>query len=77
MPTGYVVEAMPKSERLNFNENEGMFEYIIKADKQMIQLKCRLTINKTVFMPEDYSGLREFFGHIVKKQSEQIVFRKK
>ncbi|MEJ7609670.1 MAG: DUF3857 domain-containing protein [Ferruginibacter sp.] len=77
IPTGYVVVEMPKSERLSFNENEGMFEYLVKADKQMIQLKCRLTLNRSFFMPEDYSGLREFFGHIVKKQSEQIVFKKK
>jgi hypothetical protein len=34
-------------------------------------------LNKANFQPEDYNTLRDFFAYVVKKQSEQIVFKKK
>jgi len=34
-------------------------------------------LKKANFVPEDYDTLRDFFAYIVKKQSEQIVFKKK
>ena len=76
IPTGYRVDEMPKSARMNFNENEGMFEYIMSKDATHIFLKCILRFNKAIFSPEDYEYLRNFYGQVVKKQSEQIVFKK-
>ena len=76
IPTGYKVDEMPKSVRMNYNENEGSFEYIMNKDASNIYLKCVLRFNKAIFSSEDYEYLREFYGQIVKKQSEQIVFKK-
>ena len=53
-----------------------MFEYIIRKDETNIQMRVRLKINKANFTNEDYDTLREFYAFIVKKQSEQIVFKK-
>jgi len=36
-----------------------------------------LVFKKANFLPEEYELLREFFSMVVKKQSEQIVFKKK
>jgi uncharacterized protein YfkK (UPF0435 family) len=33
-------------------------------------------MNKANFNSEDYETLRDFYGFIVQKQSEQIVFKK-
>jgi hypothetical protein len=76
VPKGYKVEELPKSARVMLNENEGMFEYIIAESSGRIQLRCRTQIKKANFQPEDYQTLREFFAYIVKKQAEQIVFKK-
>ncbi len=76
IPKGYKVDELPKSVRISFNENEGMFEYIIQADAEVIQLRCRIVFNKANFAPEDYETLRSFYAQIVKKQAEQIVFKK-
>ena len=76
IPTGYKVDEMPKSVKMNYNENEGSFEYIMNKDASNIYLKCVLKFNKAIFSSEDYEYLREFYGQIVKKQSEQIVFKK-
>jgi Domain of Unknown Function with PDB structure (DUF3857)/Domain of Unknown Function with PDB structure (DUF3858) len=76
IPKGYKVDELPKSSRISFNENEGMFEYLIQADTAAIQLRCRIILKKANFEPEDYETLRDFYAQIVKKQSEQIVFKK-
>ncbi len=76
IPKGYKVEEVPKSTRVKFNEDEGMFEYIIAASGGYIQLRSKLKMNKATFLPEDYQSLRDFYGYVVKKQSEQIVLKK-
>jgi len=76
VPKGYKVDELPKSERISLNDADGMFEYLVQADANMVQLKCKLNINKANFTPEDYDTLRQFFGEVVKKEAEQIVFKK-
>jgi Domain of Unknown Function with PDB structure (DUF3858)/Domain of Unknown Function with PDB structure (DUF3857) len=76
IPKGYKVDELPKSARVKLNETDGMFEYIIQADTETIQMRCKIEINKANFAAEDYESLREFYSYIVKKQSEQIVFKK-
>ena len=76
IPTGYKVEELPKSVRSVFNENEALFEYLINSDANTVLLKCKLQLNTAVFVPEDYQALRSFYASIVKKEAEQIVFKK-
>ena len=78
VPEGYDVEELPKQVRVKLNEdNEGVFEYAIAKSGNIISLRSRVKIDRTFYLPEDYEMLREFFNLIVKKQSEQIVFKKK
>lgn len=76
MPKGYKVDELPKSTRVKLNDNEGMFEYLTANSSDVIQLRARLVINKANFTPDDYQTLRDFFAYIVKKEAEQIVFKK-
>lgn len=76
IPKGYKVDELPKSVRYKFNEDEGMFEYIISVDKETIMFRRRLYINRATFVNEDYQYLRELYSFIVKKEAEQIVFKK-
>lgn len=77
IPDGYVVDELPKSTKVTFNEDEGFFEYLIAKDDNGIQFRSRIQLKKANFKPEDYGTLRDFFAFVVKKQSEQIVFKKK
>jgi len=76
IPKGYKVDEIPKSVKLALNEDEGMFEYLITADKEYIQMRRRLVLKKANFANEDYDTLRQFYTFIVKKEAEQIVFKK-
>jgi Domain of Unknown Function with PDB structure (DUF3857)/Transglutaminase-like superfamily len=76
IPKGYMVDEIPKSAKVLFNEDEGFFEYLIVKDDQRIQFRSRIKLKKANYKPEDYATLRDFFGFVVKKESEQIVFKK-
>ncbi len=76
IPEGYKVEELPKSARISFNATEGMFEYLVQVNNNLINLRSNLQVNKAGFSNEDYQSLRDFYGFIVKKHAEQIVFKK-
>lgn len=77
IPEGYVVDELPKSAKVALNGDQGLFEYLIGQQESMIQLRCHMKLNKAYFPAEDYSNLRDFFSYVVKKESEQIVLKKK
>ncbi len=76
IPKGYMVEELPKSSRILLNSTEGSFDYIIEKNADNIQLQMRMKLNKTFFTTDEYTNLREFFNSVLKKEDEQIVFRK-
>ncbi|MEQ1677564.1 MAG: hypothetical protein ABL876_12725, partial [Chitinophagaceae bacterium] len=78
VPQGYVVDELPASIIVKLNEaDEGVFEYRVSQSGVNISFRSRIRINRAYFLPEEYQMLREFFGLIVKKHAEQIVFKKK
>jgi hypothetical protein len=76
IPAGYQVDELPKSAKVAYNENEGFFEYIIQKNDHNIQMRVRFKFNKAYFPMEEYADLRDFFAFIVKKENEQIFFKK-
>ena len=77
IPAGYQVDELPRSAKVTFNDTEGSFEYYVFKDESSITLQSRIKFEKATFAPEEYQDLRSFFDYIVKKYSEQIVFKKK
>ena len=67
----------PKPTKAFLNNNDGIFEYNISKDENEISLRCHIKLEKANFSTEDYDALRNFYGLIVKTESEQIVFKKK
>jgi len=78
VPTGYIVDELPKQMVVKLDEKESaFFEYRISQSGSTISLRSRVKINRTVFGNDEYENLREFFNMIVNKQNEQIVFKRK
>ena len=78
VPEGYAVDELPKSIRVNFDEQgTSYFEYIISESAGTISLRSRIKMTRSYFVPDEYEILREFYSLIVKKHGEQIVFKKK
>lgn len=76
IPKGFKVDELPKSARVNYNETQGFFEYLIQQNGESIQMRVHLKFNQATFPAEQYPTLRDFFAFVVKKESEQIVFKK-
>jgi hypothetical protein len=76
IPAGYKVDDMPKSARVKLNDTDGMFEYLVGVQDDRLMLRSRLVIKRANFSADDYQTLRDFYGYVVKKQSEQVVFKK-
>jgi hypothetical protein len=77
VPKDYVVDEIPKSTKIAFNDGDGYFEYLISQSENLIQMRSRIYFNKTNYGPDEYQSLRDFFSFVVKKESEQIVLKKK
>ena len=78
VPTGYVVDELPKQIAAKLDEQgSAYFEYRISSSGNIVSMRYVLKISRTLFLPEEYENLREFFNMIVQKQNEQIVFKKK
>jgi len=77
IPEGYTIDELPKSAKVSYNGNEGMFQYQIEKTSNAINLRTVVKLSKALYKASEYSNLREFFTYVVKKQQEQIVFRKK
>jgi transglutaminase-like putative cysteine protease len=76
IPVGFQVDELPKSARVTYNNNEGLFEYLMQKGERNLQLIVRIKLNKANFPVNEYGSLRDFFAYVVKKESEQIVFKK-
>jgi hypothetical protein len=78
VPAGYEVDELPKSVRVNFDEEgKSFFEYIIGNSGGVISFRSRIKLTRSYYLPDEYEILREFFNLIVNKHNEQIVFKKK
>ena len=76
IPSGFQVDEIPKSARVKYNDDQGFFEYLIQKSSENIQMRVRLKFNQAIFPAEQYTTLRDFFAFVVKKESEQVVFKK-
>jgi hypothetical protein len=78
VPNGYMIDELPKQVMVKLNEeDDGMFEFRLSESGGTISLRSRIRLKRAFYAPEEYELLREFFNLIVKKHSEQIVFKKK
>ncbi|MDH7461447.1 DUF3857 and transglutaminase domain-containing protein [Chitinophagaceae bacterium 26-R-25] len=77
VPKNYTIDEVPKSTKIAFNDGDGYFEYLVSQSENLVQMRSRIYFNKTNYLPEEYQSLREFFSYVVKKESEQIVLKKK
>jgi hypothetical protein len=77
IPQGYVVEDIPKNVSISLEDRGGQFLYQISRTEQSIMVNMVVMFNKTLFLPEEYPSLKNFFDLMINKQSEQIVLKKK
>ncbi len=76
IPEGYEIEEFPKGTRIGLLDKGGSFTYNSSANGNKLQLMSKLSINKILFQPEEYKGIKEFYDLVVAKHAEQVVLKK-
>ena len=73
---GWVVEELPKPAMVSLPDKDATFKMAMAQENGFIQVTSTLTINKTMFLPDEYENLKEFFRLIATKHAEQIILKK-
>jgi hypothetical protein len=76
VPEGYVVEEMPKNIIVDLPEKGGRFTFMAAQNGNVIQVTSKISFRKSLYLPEEYAHLKEFYHQIVSKHAEQIVLKK-
>ena len=76
IPEGYKVEELPQSKAFGLAGKGASFIYKVVQNDKSISFSMRLNIDKTLFLPDEYKDLQEFYNIVVAKESEQIVLKK-
>ena len=76
IPEGYKVESLPEVLVIGLPDGLGVFKFQVAQNGNTINTMSILQFNNAIISPEYYGGLKDFYGQIVKKQSEKIVLIK-
>ena len=77
LPDGFVAEDLPKPKLIGLPDGGGKYTYSVMQIGNTIAVTSQLIINKSVFAPNEYPVLREFYNQVLAKQAEQLVMKKK
>ena len=58
-------------------ENDGgRYTYVTQQTGDKLIFSQTFSISKSIFLPEEYKDLKEFFKQVVAKQQEKIILKK-
>lgn len=77
IPEGFTIDELPQSKAFALPDNAGRYIYNMTQMNNTITFTSNFTINKSLFVQDDYHNLKEFYNQVVAKQAEQIVLKKK
>ncbi|MBK7174839.1 MAG: DUF3857 domain-containing protein [Bacteroidales bacterium] len=76
IPGNLAISEVPKPLRARTPDGKMKYYYNIDQFDDKLTLSVMFSMSKTLFLPEEYQGLKAFYQMIVDKQKELIVLRK-
>lgn len=76
IPQGYEVHELPQNKIQRSLEGKAMFVYSISQLGDELLINTRLIIGQTLFTPDNYAALKEFYDIVVGKSGEKIILKK-
>lgn len=76
IPEGYKVESMPAPTILKFQDKAMVVSYNVQNVGDQLIVNYKTVINKILYIPDEYKDLKEFYNHIVKINSENVILKK-
>lgn len=76
IPDGYTVESLPQKVSIALPDNAGTFKFSATLAGNRIAVNSIFNLNKTFYVMDEYTLLRELYAQMVAKQAEKIVLKK-
>ncbi len=76
LPEGYAIDEIPSPAGIALPNRKGRFIYSIAETDGVITITSLIQIKESLFLPEEYPFVKEFFSQIVEKHNEQIILKK-
>jgi hypothetical protein len=76
IPDNYVIDELPKTQVIALPNNDARYTLNISATGNKIQITTKFQLNKTMYLTNEYPGLKEFYKRLVSKNSESIVLKR-
>jgi hypothetical protein len=76
IPAGYQVESLPKPSVFKLPDGSITVYYDIKNTGNKISVVYKRSVNKILFLPEEYGALKELYNQVVSKHTESIILKK-
>jgi len=77
LPDQYTVETAPQIVAIGMPGNGGKFVTNYQHDENSFTLSHVIQLNKSIYSPEEYPYLKEFYNKIVQSEKAEIIFKKK
>jgi hypothetical protein len=76
IPEGFSVVKIPSNQIRKTADNGANFVYSVTSMNNTVQVSYKLSITKTMFLPDEYPILRELYNLVIKAHAEPIVLKK-
>lgn len=76
LPEGFVVEQLPEPVRVVLPHGGGTFVYNVTEIDNILHISSTIYLDQTLFMPEEYSVIQDFFRYVVQKHQESVVLKR-
>jgi hypothetical protein len=76
LPAGYNVESLPAPKRMMADDKSFLFTFNAGQVGGVVQVVHEFSLNKMLFLPQDYEVIKNLFATIVNKHNEKIVLKR-
>ena len=76
LPEGFEVETLPESSITTFQNDACSYRFTTVQNGNFLRFESVFDLKTIVYNPQDYAILKEFFNHIVEKETEAIILSK-
>ena len=75
IPDGYIVSELPKPIVMSLPDKSMSVKVQFQVQGNKLTTIFKYSINKTLFLPEEYANLKMIYEQIIKKQAEPIILK--
>lgn len=76
LPEGYTVSELPKAVNIKLPDNSAQYTFQVVQSGNGLIINTGVSINKSLFLSEEYEGIKQFFQFVIDKQNELVVLEK-